>query len=179
MDTRIFESFETVRFQQVMKPHAIRIYKRLFPGCELVDLREGGVKVHVLDQEFGIDALLTFPGNQWISIQEKYRDNCFLKYGDFTQEYKNADGTIHESHGEWFKLGAQLYFYGWANSDNSDFSKWVIIDIAKYKLIVNKLGGIEKAGEKRYNWKHGRASFYCIPLDTVQDAILFSNTNQE
>jgi hypothetical protein len=70
-----FENLSTVKFQMKMKPSAIRIYKKLFPGSELVDLRENGVKIHILDKEFGIDALLNLVGGQWVSIQEKYRAN--------------------------------------------------------------------------------------------------------
>ena len=63
-----------------------------------------------------------------------------MRWLDFTQEFKNAVGTKHESNGEWFKLGAQLYFYGWASADETEFSKWVILDIAKYKILVEQAG---------------------------------------
>jgi hypothetical protein len=167
-----FENLSTVKFQMKMKPSAIRIYKKLFPGSELVDLRENGVKVHILDKEFGIDALLNLVGGQWVSIQEKYRANFYLKYLDFTQEYMNGVGTIHESPGEWFKLGAQLYFYGWANVEETDFEKWVLLDIPKYKLIVEKEGGLDKIGKIKKNKEHGSASFFCIPIRKLAKAFV-------
>ncbi len=167
-----FNSLSTEQFRVRMRPHAIEIYKSIFPGCRVDDLREDGVEVHVLDKEFGIDNLVTFESGQWISIQEKYRKNEFLKYGDFTQEYMNAEGTRYESEGEWFHLGAQLYFYGWSNQDESAFERWVLIDIAKYKLLVEKHGGLDKVGKLRQNNRHGRASFYAIPMYVLKTAII-------
>lgn len=167
-----FSRLSTVQFQQRMKPAALRIYQRVFPGSVLEDLREKGVKVHVLDQEFGIDALIRFNGGQWISIQEKYRTHNALKWLDFTQEYMNGEGTSLEARGEWFNLGAQLYFYGWANKDESDFEKWAILDIAKYKLIVENAGGLQCIGTKRQNRRHGRASFFAIPMRRLTPAII-------
>ena len=155
-----------------MKPSALRLYQQIFPGCRVEDLRGEGVKVHVLDKEFGIDSLLHFPGGQWISIQEKYRRNNALKYLDFTQEYMNAEGTQYEAPGEWFKLGAQLYFYGWANASETAFQKWAILDVAKYKLLVEEAGGLARMGQKRHNRKHGRASFFAIPIQRLQSAFI-------
>lgn len=170
-----FSELSTVLFQQKLKPAALKIYQGLFPGCEVKDLREKGVEVHILDKEFGIDSLIGFKSGQWISLQEKYRNYSSLKWGDFTQEYKNAEGTSYESFGEWFKLGAQLYFYGWANQENTDFLKWFILDIPAYKIIIEKLGGIEKAGIKKQNNRYGKASFYGISLQTLYPAMMFKH----
>jgi hypothetical protein len=172
MERLDFAQLSTEQFRKRMRPAALRIYERVFPGCEIEDLRAAGVRVHILDQEFGIDSLIKFPSRQWITIQEKYRDNSALRYLDFTQEYMNAEGTRHESPGEWFKLGAQLYFYGWAARDESDFEKWAILDVAKYKLLVENAGGIQKLGVKRQNNKHGRSSFFAIPIRKLQSAFV-------
>ena len=175
----MFEQLKTVGFQRKMRPAALRIYSRLFPGCEVQDLREAGKDVHVLDKEFGIDALVVLKNGQWLSLQEKYRKHSTLEYAkrmgiavDFTQEYMNADGTEYESPGEWFKLAAQLYFFGWANSEETDFEKWALLDIAQYKLLVENAGGLEKLGVKRNNKQHGRASFFAIPMNKLLPAIV-------
>jgi hypothetical protein len=172
--TKSFDSLATVQFQERMKPAALRIYRRLFPGCEVEDLRKEGVKVHVLDKELGIDSLLTTKQGQWFSIQEKYRAHKWLQYLDFTQEYRNAEGTEHESPGEWFKLGAQLYFYGWANEAETDFEKWAILDVAAYKLLVERAGGLAAIGTKRQNRIHGRASFFAIPIQKLRPAFIYT-----
>jgi len=170
-----FDSLDTVKFQQRMKPAALNIYKEIFPGCELEDLREQGIKVHILDKEFGIDSLIKLPAGQWISLQEKYRRNYSLKWADFTLEYKNAVGTPYEEDGEYFKLGAQLYSYMWANEDETDFVRWFVLDIAKSKVLIESYGGIEKIGKLNCNSKHGRASFYSIPLEILRPAILMDS----
>ena len=173
-----FNNLSTVKFQEKMKPAAERIYQKIFPRSRLVDLRQDGFKVHILDQEFGIDALLYLKSGQWVSIQEKYRKNYALKYLDFTQEFVNGHGTKHESPGEWFKLGAQLYFYGWANKEESDFEKWAIIDIVKYKMLIENNGGFEAIGGKmRYNKTHGSASFYAIPIQKLKSCFVCDYRN--
>lgn len=168
-----FNKLTTVSFQKKLRPSAIKIYQKIFLECNVIDLRENGVNVHILDKEFGIDSLIILKSGQWISIQEKYRENYLLHnqrlqvkppYPDFTQEYKNAYKTKNEKDGEWFKLGAQLYFYGWSNKNNTDFEKWVLIDIPKYKLLVESKGGLDKVGQFKVNNKHGKAAFYAIPI---------------
>lgn len=169
-----FDKLDTVQFQQRMKIAAMRIYERCFPGCVIEDLRLEGVKAHILDQEFAIDKRIHLPSQQWFTVQEKYRRNYALRYLEFTQEYKNAEGTQYESQGEWFKLAAQLYFYGWANAAETEFEKWVIFDIVRYKLLVEELGGLDKVGIKKHNHKHGKASFYAIPIKALEPAFVFT-----
>ena len=160
--------------QLPLKPAAMRIYKSIFPNCRLEDLREEGIKVHILDKEFGIDSILHLESGQWLSIQEKYRDYPFHKFHDFTQEIKNGDG----SPGEWEKLGAQLYFYGWGNPDKSAFVEWFLISIPHYKLIIERNGGILKAGKQQQNQRDGRAKFVGIPFNMIKPAILYFGTQQ-
>lgn len=183
-----FNNFATVKFQQKMKPHALKIYHSIFPNCELIDLREKGVKVHILDKEYGIDSILNLQSGQSITIQEKYRDYEFLinpkfqvkpPWPDFTQEYKNAADTPYEEDGEWFKLMAQLYFYGWANRQQTEFEKWVMINILKYKIFVERIGGLHKIGRLRKNKTHGKASFYCIPIVNLSKVIWIKSYNLE
>ena len=170
-----FNNLSTVKFQQKLKPAARSIYKSIFPGCEIRDLREDGFEVHVLDKNFGIDSIINTMLGQKITIQEKYRSNSALKYQDFTQEYLNAAGTPFESHGEWFNLTAQLYFYGWSNAMETDFEKWLILDVVKYKLMVEKAGGLQHLGRKHQNREHGSSVFYSIPLHKFAPAILFQH----
>jgi len=169
-----FDNLSTTKFQVKMRPAAEHVYQVIWPGSRIENLRENGVNVHTLDKHFAIDALLHLPSRQWISIQEKYRENYYLKWKDFTQEYKNACGTQYESEGEWAKLGAQLYFYGWANVAETDFEDWYLLDILKYKIIVERNGGIEKMGRLQHNKQHGKASFYGISFEKLKDAVFLS-----
>lgn len=179
-----FDELSTTRFQLAMRPVARALYAQLFPGCTVQDLREAGNKVHILDKHFGIDTLISLPDGQWFTVQEKYRQNKYVralslrvdrKCPDFTQEFKNADGTQYETPGEWFTLASQLYFYGWASEDNASFEKWVLLDIAKYKLLVEKSGGLDAMGKKFFNREHGRSSFYCIPVLKLRPAFIASH----
>jgi hypothetical protein len=166
-----FNSLSTVSFQQKMKPYANKIYENIFPGCKIVDLRKDGKDAHILDKEFAIDSLIYLKNGNWISIQEKYRKNSALYYEEFTQEHMNAYGTPHQTEGEWFKLGAQLYFYGFSNKNETDFEKWALMDIARYKMYIESKGGIEKGGwPLKFNKTHGRASFYAIRIRELLDA---------
>ena len=166
-----FNDLSTEKFRQKMQPAALAIYQRIFPGCTVEYLKGCSGKAHPLDKEFGIDCLIHI-GDQWISVQEKYRENSAIHYLDFTQEFKNAEGTQYETKGEWFILGAQVYFYGWANNTGTGFEKWALIDIAKYKMIVNEAGGLGKIGTKRTNNLHGKASFYAIKIEKLKSAFI-------
>lgn len=170
-----FNNLETEKFRIRMRPQAEKIYKQIWPNCKIMDLRENGVDVHVLDKKFGIDTLSIFKSGQWISIQEKYRRyGTWSKYKDFTQEYMNGVGTPKEEQGEWFHLGAQVYFVGWADIAENYFPYWFLMDIAKYKLIIENNGGLNNVGVLKQNNKHGRASFYGIPIDIIKPAFLIT-----
>lgn len=177
-----FQRLSTEQFRIKMRPHAIAIYNTIFHGSRLEDLREQGVRVHILDKTFGIDTLWNLPSGQSFTLQEKYRANQFLvnrrlqedpPQPDFTQEYKNAVGTQFEAEGEWFRLAAQLYFYGWANATSDGFARWVLIDVAKYKALVEQAGGLNNVGVLKQNKAHGAATFYAIPINRLQPAIIY------
>lgn len=159
-------------FEQRMRPAAQRVYERLFTGCS-VEFAAEDDRLKQLDASFGIDAILRLKTGQIITTQQKFRRHENLsRYGDFTQEFRNAADSKHEAEGEWFYLAAQLYLYGWANEDESDFAAWVLLDVVRYKLLVEGRGGLEKVGRLRHNQAHGRASFYAIPLEILKPAIL-------
>ncbi len=165
-----FANLKTVKnVHEPLKPAAARIYQSIFPKARIENLRAEGFKVHILDKEFGIDSLLHMQSGQWISIQEKYRSYPCWNYHDFTQEVENGDGT----EGEWSKLGAQFYFYGWGDPSSKFFLEWYIFDIVKYKLLIEQLGGIYQVGVLRQNNLHGKAKFIGIDLKILMPAILF------
>ncbi len=159
-------------FEQKLRPAAQRIYEGIFDGCN-VEFAQDDERLRQLDESFGIDAVLRLKSGQIITAQQKFRRHeNLVRYGDFTQEFRNAAGREHEAKGEWFYLAAQLYFYAWANEDETDFAAWVLLDVVRYKLLVEGRGGLEKVGKLRHNQAHGRANFYAIPLETLKPAIL-------
>ena len=178
MQLKDFKTLPTEIFRKTLNHKAIEIYKSIYKGCEYS--RELDINK---DRHFSIDATIILQDGQKMTIQEKYRDNKYLRnkylqelppYPDFTQEYKNAVGTPFENEGEYFKLFAQLYFYGWVNSQKTDFKRWCIIDVVKYKDYIQKVG-INNIGALKHNYKHGRASFYAIPIIKLKHCFLHSN----
>lgn len=175
-----FNQLDTEKFRIRMRPHAVAIYKELFPGCEVVDKPRGDDdKPDPLDQAYGIDCELALPSGQTVTLQEKFRKYKFLVHPalqveqgtpDFTQEYMNAAGTPYKSEGEWFHLAAQFYFYGWATGREDAFEKWVMLDVLKYKMLVERCGGLDQVGELCGNHRHGKASFYAIPITKLKEA---------
>ena len=125
---------ETTSSRAGLRPCAERIYREHL-GATLVRQPkvEAGEVVSWLDKNFAVDQLVFLKdGESWLSVQEKYRrgnvwgsTRCRVdsRYPDFTQEYKNGAGTTLESSGEWFKLGAHLYFYAWANEAETGFRR--------------------------------------------------------
>ena len=172
-------------FSIKMRPSAIRIYSSIWTNCKIESLRMDGVAVHPLDQFYGIDTTANLPGGQFLTIQEKYRRHENLHYRDFTQEYMNQVGyrvTFHpytktrlpekDIQGEWFKLAANYYFYGWANHEETDFKEWFLLDIPKYKLLVESSGGLDKLGTYHANRAAGNATFYAIKINKLIPAII-------
>lgn len=181
-----FDNLSTEEFRLTMRPHAVEIYQRMFgPDCTLRPLKkQADGRAHILDQCFGIDGKLALPQGNSLYLQEKYREPEYLTtaclqveppWPDFTQEYMNAVGTDNERQGEWFHLAAQVYFYGWAKPELDGFAAWVLLDVPRYKLIVQDAGGLDAIGKLQKNDRHGKASFYCIPVYRLRRAWIYSH----
>ncbi len=183
-----FARLSTNKLHARRRGDALAIYRRLFPGCEFVPWSADPARALAMDRDFSIDGKLVLPTGQYITVQEKFREHKFLSspflqveapFPDFTQEHLNACGTAYEAPGEFYKLAAQVYFYGWEDAEMTGFAKWVMLDIARYKMIVERAGGLEAIGQRNQNSRHGRASFFCIPVNRLREAFLFSHAMTE
>ena len=150
------------------------IYQQFIPGCRREDIRNGDLLRGTLDIDFAIDSRIICPDGSWIAMQEKLREYKEVRYRDFTMEHRNAFGTQYESPGEWFHLGAQLYFYAWADVSRTRFAAWRLFDVAAIKILVACAGGLEKVGRFQKNSAYGKASFYGIPIWKLGPAIVES-----
>lgn len=161
------------KFMERLRPAIDAVYRQVFPSLARVTTvsRPHG-EPHVLDKQLGIDCYIILGSGCPVTVQEKVRRNSALRFLDFTQEYHNAAGTRHEAKGEWFKLSAQLYFYGWATADETALADWFMLDVLQYKLLVERRGGLAKIGTLRTNAAHGSATFYTIPIAELSPAIL-------
>ena len=163
-----------IGFERRMRAPVEHVFQRFFPGCQVLYTRERD-DLRQFDDHFAIDTILKLRSGQIFTAQQKCRRNQYLKYRDFTQEFMNAAGGIYETPGEWFNLAAQLYFYGWANQAENDLAAWVLLDVVKYKMLVEQAGGLDKVGSLKKNRFHGQASFYAIPMETLRPAFIGSH----
>jgi len=116
-----------------------------------------------------IDTVLTFNDGTVITLQEKSRRNFYYdRYGEiFTFEYYN-DPRVKEE-GEWFKLAAQLYFYGFVNAGENGYYKFWLLDVAKLRLCLTRRVGIAQLEREylRYNKAPAKANFFAIPFEII------------
>lgn len=161
-------------FEEKMTPCIDMIYKTIFSKLIKIERsnRENTTdsKVLFMDKELAIDTFLHFIDGTILTLQEKsrkYSQTLAKGYCDFTFEYYNDPSTKEE--GEWFKLAAQLYFYGFANRQESGYEKIYIIDIPELRLFLKNEIGIDEL-EKRYlrnNPPPAKANFFAIPFSII------------
>ena len=165
---------EDIGFEQRMRGPVERVYQAYFPDCTVRYTRDSD-DLRPFDEHFAIDTILELRGGGIVTAQQKCRRyGYFLQYRDFTQEYKNAVGSVYESRGEWFHLASQIYFYGWANRDEDALAAWLLLDVVRYRRLVEEQGGLDKIGTLRQNKDRGSASFYAIPLEKLRPAFIAS-----
>ena len=165
---------EDIDFELRMRGAVEGVFRTYFPDCQVLYTRERD-DLRRFDDHFAIDTILKLRSGQIVTVQQKCRRNRYLRYKDFTQEFMNAEGEIYETPGEWFHLAAQLYFYGWANPAEDGLAAWALLDVVKYKMLVEQAGGLERVGTLRRNRVHGSASFYAIPMETLRPAFIGSH----
>ena len=159
-------------FEERMAPCIDRIYRRLFKNIRFIRRSNRDTKdteTMFMDKRLAIDTFIYFNDGSFITLQEKTRRSCYAKYDDFTFEYYN-DPLTREP-GEWFKLAAQWYFYGYANEAGNGYSKFYLIDVAKLRLYLKNTFSIETL-EKNYmrrNPPPAKANFFAIPFSAIDN----------
>ena len=160
-------------FEESMTPHIDEIYHKRFSKLDTIKrsdrTAEADSKILFMDKELAIDTFLYFTDGTVLTLQEKTRRNFYLgKYGDiFTFEYYNDPHTKDE--GEWFKLAAQLYFYGFANEEQTGYTKYWLIDVPVLRSTLKNDVGIETLEKKylRQNKPPAKANFFAIPFEII------------
>ena len=173
------------RLEKKMKVNIDNIYHQIFPTITTIS-RANEVQFYaeeisglaLLDKELGIDTIIRFENGSFLTLQEKCRRYNNLSFNDFTFEYYN-DPYV-KSVGEWFKLAAQLYFYGYTNQEETDICKYFILNIPEFRLFLLQYD-TEKIKQKlEKNTKHGRANFLCISFNEIpKKCIMKSFTKKE
>lgn len=162
-----FERVSTKKFETKMTKYINYIYSRMRKFHYVYrSNRETSQDARVLfmDKELAIDTFVYFTDGQHFTFQEKTRDADWHRKREFTFEYMNNPQTGEP--GEFFKLGALRYFYGYANANQIGYAEYWILNVAKLKDCCKNYIGIEKLENKylHFNRKHGRASFFAIPF---------------
>ena len=169
-------------FEESMTPHIDAIYRGLFSG--LTEIRRSDrntqtdAKILFMDKELAIDTFLHFKDGTILTLQEKTRRREYAKYNDFTFEYYNDPRTKDE--GEWFKLAAQLYFYGYANGELDGYYKFWIVNIPKLRVFLKRNVGIKQLESKylRSNKPPAKANFFAIPFSIIDnDCIMYQRNS--
>ncbi|WP_179345152.1 hypothetical protein [Winogradskyella ursingii] len=95
-----------------------------------------------IDMMDGIDYVFR-NGDSIMSVQERFREEKYKSFADFTIRYRRDQNKIEDRHeSEYYKMKAHYFTYGIINSskknvvESSDFIKYAIIDLKKvYKKI--------------------------------------------
>jgi len=168
-------------FEESMTPHIDAIYRGLFSGLTKIVRSDRSApadsKILFMDRELSIDTFLYFKDGTVLTLQEKTRrKNILDRFGaDFTFEYYND--PITKDKGEWFKLAAQLYFYGYADEHNKGYCRFWLVNVPKLRLFLKNNIGIAELERKylRYNKPPARANFFAVPFDVIgKECIMYA-----
>lgn len=144
------------------------IYHSVF-GPEIQIERHDRIEdeVFILDRYYAIDGHIRLPRGNILTFQEKTRKATAPGF-DLTVEYYN-DPAIDEQ-GDWFHLAAQIYFVGKANTRETDFQQWAIIDLAALALADHR--GQISWSRRQNNWT--RADFLATPIRNLPTAMIIA-----
>jgi hypothetical protein len=108
-----------------------------------VQLRKDYAKY--IDMMDGIDYVFR-KGDRIMSVQERFREEQYKSFSDFTIRYRRDENKVKERHeSEYYKMKAHYFTYGIINSSKNnvekatDFIKYAIIDLKKvYEKLDSK-----------------------------------------
>lgn len=158
-------------FEEIMRPSIDKIYKHKFGeniNIQRSDRNSKKSKLMFMDKHFAIDTILRFENGAMITIQEKTLTHEKEEFNAFTIEYYN-DPKIKDR-GDWFKIAAQLYFFGYANKEENGYNKYWLISMLDFQLQIRKEFTIEEMRDEflRENPLPAKASFFAIPFKILE-----------
>lgn len=165
-------NWEYKNFEEKMTTHIDTIYNSLFSNVDDIERSNNenfkkGTPQSIMDQYLGIDTTLHFNNGSIITIQEKTRKAKWIETDEFTFEYYNNKDTGLQ--GEWFHMGAQIYFYGFANEEETDYHHYYILDIAMLRLWLSKYSTKQLKEKFEYHRNNGydNADFFAIKFSDI------------
>ncbi|MBM7453364.1 hypothetical protein JN09_000690 [Acholeplasma morum] len=101
--------------------------------------------IEALDLKSGIDYILKDIEGNIKTVQERFRDQKYQSYNDFTLRYRR-DYNMHDERkeSEFFKIDAEYMVYGITNGNKnhldsvSDFIKFAVIDLKLLFQYINE-----------------------------------------
>ena len=128
------------------------IYKSL--QWKEVKLRED--YANYIDMMDGIDYVF-LNGDDIMSVQERFREEKYKGYSDFTIRFRRDNNKVEERHeSEYYKMKAHYFTYGIIDSSKNDvknasgFIKYAIIDLKKvYEKLDSKAIFISDNGKNK------------------------------
>ena len=155
-------------FEEKMTPFIDEIYKEYFGDDITIDRstrQDENEKKLFMDINFSIDTIIRFPNGSVLNLQEKSRQNTWLLKNEYTIQLLKDYNTNQK--GEWFKLMAQFYFYGFANKELNGYSKCYILNVGVLRLALNSID-ITKYPLME-NPPPLKSNFYCIPFKRIEE----------
>lgn len=162
MDTTAYK--EDTEFNLRMQPWADKIYRYLWGDSAKIQRELGD-----LDRQRAIDTIVIPPEGLPISLQEKARRREYFWYYQFTVEYMNNPRRGEK--GEFFKLAANYYFYGYAKVDEKGFFWWRVVDLNSFKKYYHE--GRLEPDEIKQNKRRSNASFLCFDWARLAELIAY------
>jgi len=149
------------RRQQELKgrPLADAIYRDVLGHGTDIDIsRADHEEAVALDIHFAIDVTIRLSSGMILNGQEKFLSWGYAKFRTVTVEYQQ-DPKSGEP-GDWFRLGANVYFVGYLNEECTAFEPWVLLDWVR--VVVETQAGHIKWDTNGNKDGRARASFrYC------------------
>lgn len=151
-----------IKHSEDMNKYVDEVYARIFPVKKVTRLTKSN-SPHILDQYFHVDTIIELVNGMIITSQEKIRRPEYMKYNEFTLEYKSNNLGVE---GEFSKLCTDIYFYAYADAVNG-LERVYVFKPYNIKVAVSKG---ELVGKLQQNTVHSTASFFAYPFSKFQDS---------
>ena len=156
-------------FEENMHQFINEIYENTFNNIKSIyrsDRNNENKTFDILDKDLGIDTIIIFENESKISFQEKSLRDKKKNFQQITLEYFNDPKT--NDTGEWFKIIAQFYFFGYVNKEKNGYSQFFIINNALLKIALNDLSQENLNQYLQQNYPPNKANFFAIPFHLIK-----------
>lgn len=128
---------DTVHTLAVKKIYSQLGWKQISPNEEIKDW---------IDKNIGFDYVFKDSFNNTIFVQERFREEKYKNYNDFTIRFKRDYSTVKDRiKSEFFKIKADFFVYGVVNKSKKevlagkdfDFLKFIVINLKTFFCLVD------------------------------------------